>query len=572
MKSIVEAKTSAANTKLEIELLPGYNDTIIVSTNNDNNNSQRPISIKNSLELDARGQDGVHGGKGGDVTIKIKNHDLALLDVIGSVNVKGVSGGIDGSVSYILDKVSYPKPYNLSISSLKINGQELNIQQLNGELVTINNTFSKSMRLVPPRPRQESSPSSRASCNKKDSNGFLIEIEDIKVYNNSSMKSPPEAMIVHVVPSDKIIDLKDGLVRGDIPPDSTRKSISSVEFRIKNPTSDIIKVTLELWNPRLKRAYRSSSLTLTLSVIQRPNIDNFESTEHGTNPLPTMQIGVSSESQLESFKEKLAYLLGAVDNSSPKALRLADCTRDQGPLLHDRSHGTDIERTGSRGQDSRRRDLNWQQTQVLTKDLHHKTLVNEILDDLEKERAHYAKQWSNFFSAYHLDFEKELLCLKELVTTLECIDKNTAIALSPLVINLISRVQYQVECHTSFMTWILSWFIPQTNEQIKIGTQKLTNRAINTISQDKHKSSVLEKKVEYRKTLERFVNKKAGYQGLFGFFKEVQANDIAAAQELLQASGESPAAKLKLRDDASVFMQPLYDEYDTIFGVYTHST
>ena len=45
MKSIVEAKTSAANTKLEIELLPGYNDTIIVSTNNDNNNLDTALLV-----------------------------------------------------------------------------------------------------------------------------------------------------------------------------------------------------------------------------------------------------------------------------------------------------------------------------------------------------------------------------------------------------------------------------------------------------------------------------------------------------------------------------------------------
>lgn len=196
---------------------------------------------------------------------------------------------------------------------------------------------------------------------------------------------------------------------------------------------------------------------------------------------------------------------------------------------------------------------------------YHQQLIHSIIKDLESDRSTLAKShtYRTLFRTYNHDFTKELTCLRQLVDALKR-DNHIAVAFTPLVIQLIAAVQYQAEQHTSFWTWLASFFGPQVDEQLKTSTEALSRQALRALHQSNSLNSEerLNQKVAFRNKLIRFLEQDKSGHASFSFFSRPTASDFKAISELLLACNDGFLSEDRID---SKLLAPFYDEFEALY-------
>lgn len=188
----------------------------------------------------------------------------------------------------------------------------------------------------------------------------------------------------------------------------------------------------------------------------------------------------------------------------------------------------------------------------------HKTYLEAILKDLKEERTNLAKS-DNFYSlykSYYHDFTKELICLNQLLEQVKKMDADQLQAFTPHLIQLVVEIQQEAKNHTSFWTWLASFFVAQNDEKLKASTQYLSNQILEKMTQvDVYAKSKVALQLKLRHYL--------GQENNHVFFKPGKTEDFAAARELLQAC----ESNISLEGTRSKRLQSFYNEFASCYRI-----
>lgn len=190
-------------------------------------------------------------------------------------------------------------------------------------------------------------------------------------------------------------------------------------------------------------------------------------------------------------------------------------------------------------------------------DLHYRTYLQAIIDDLNTERASLVESHSyiTLQKTYRHDFTKELTKLNRLLMHVRSMQSGEVCLFMPMLIQILAEIQYQAEKQTSFWTWLASFFIIQNDEELAKSTSALAAE----ILQDAEKLDLnVKEKVTLHKNLKHYIGKRNDHF----FFRPGKESDFTAAATLLDACEKSTSP---VKNNPSKQLKAFYDEYDKCY-------